>query len=141
MSTWFLSQTLSEFTRLFIGFMFIFSGFVKLPDLKGFWKIVIQYGVVPPKLTKPFAYSQPFIEMVIGAGILVGTIPVLWTGLALGMLVVATYFVYAGLRKGKEMENCGCFGVAFKVKLTWRKFWENVIWILLALQLFVSNLF
>ena len=139
MFEWFFSQTLTEFSHLLIGYMFIFSGFVKLPDLKGFWKIVIQYGVVPPKLTKTVAYTQPFVELVIGWFVLLGVMPMILAGLALLMMLGTTYFVWVGLHKNKEMENCGCFGVAFKVKLTWRKFFENCIWILLALQLFLST--
>ncbi len=140
MLDWLFSETVTGFTRLFIGYMLIFSGFVKLPDLKGFWRIVMQYGIVPPKLTKTVAYTQPFMELVIGLFTLLGIFPVLWTALALLMMIGATFFVWTGLRKHKAMENCGCFGVAFKVKLTWRKFAENCVWILFALQLFVSTL-
>lgn len=140
MLDWFFSQTLTGFSRLFTGYMLLFSGFVKLPDLKGFWKIVIQYGVVPPKLTKAVAYTQPFAELVIGWFLLIGVMPVLWSGLALLMMIGTTFFVYTGLKKHKALENCGCFGVAFKVRLTWRKFGENIIWILIALQLFVGSL-
>lgn len=121
--------------RIILSALLIFSGLVKVFDLRGFSVIVAGYSILPRKLVKPLAYGQPFIEVIIGLW-LSSNWQLRWAALAsLAMLIAATLFVLAGLVRKKRMENCGCYGAIIKVPLTWRKFFENLVWIALAAAL------
>lgn len=117
--------------RIVLGLLLIISGFLKVPSLRAFSVIVASYGILPRKLVKPLAYLQPFIEIVIGSWVLSGEF-LFEAGLAgMALMGVTTLFVLFALIKKKKMDNCGCYGVAVKVPLSWRKFTENVVWVAL----------
>lgn len=125
--------------RIVLGLLLIITGFLKVPNLRAFSVIVASYGILPRKWVKPLAYTQPFIEVIIGSWVLSGQ-QLFWAGLAgMSLMAVATLFVLFALIKKKKMDNCGCYGVAVKIPLTWKKFWENIIWVaLFALLAFAS---
>lgn len=125
--------------RIVLGLLLIVTGLLKLPNLRAFSVIVASYGILPRKLVKPLAYMQPFIEVIIGSWVLSGEY-LFEAGLAgMALMAVATLFVLSALLKKKKMDNCGCYGIAVKIPLTWRKFGENVVWVaLFALLSFAS---
>ena len=127
-----LPAALITLARVILGGLLIFSGVIKFFGLRQFAIIVASYGVLPRQLVKPLAYGQPVIETIIGLWLL-SDYELRWAALAgLAVFVVATFFVLAALIKKKKMENCGCYGTLIKVPLTWRKFFENLVWIALA---------
>jgi len=121
--------------RVILGILFIVSGALKFPNLKGFAVIVASYKLLPRFLVKPVAYTQPFIEFAIGWWILSGKylLWAAWAGLAL--IVVADIFVLKAFLQKKKMKNCGCYGTSLKVPLDWKKIVENGIWTLLFIVL------
>ncbi|RJQ21391.1 DoxX family membrane protein [Candidatus Woesearchaeota archaeon] len=125
--------------RIVLGLLLIVTGILKIPNLRGFSVIVASYGLLPRVLVRPLAYAQPFVEFVIGAWVLSGK-QLFWGALAgLGLMLIANVFVLYALVQKKKMDNCGCYGVAVRVPLTWKKFGENVVWTLLfALLAFAS---
>lgn len=126
--------------RLALAALFLFSGIMKLFDLKGFSVTVVKFGMLPRKLVKPFAYGLPFVEIVIGALLLL-TIQLQLAALAAAVLMVISEIGIAGaLIKQKKIDNCGCFGAAFKVPVSWRKFAENIGWLVAALAVFWATL-
>jgi hypothetical protein len=117
--------------RIILGILFIFTASLKFPNLKGFAVIVASYNALPRWMVKPAAYSLPFIEFIVGWWILSGK-ALLYSALAgLALMIIATLFVLKGLLQSKKMENCGCYGTSISVPLTWKKFIENVVWIIL----------
>jgi len=117
--------------RLVLGLLLIITALLKIPNLRGFSVIVASYGVLPKPLVKPLAYLQPLVELVAGSWILLGR--QLFWGALLGcvLMLAATFFVGVALVQKKKVQNCGCYGVAFKIPLSWKKFVENVVWVLL----------
>ncbi len=135
-----IPQTLAQISQVLIGTLFVVTGVFKICDLKKFYITVVKYGALPRQLTKPAAYSQPFIEVIIGIGVLLPYEP-FWSSLAaLTLLVVATGFVLFALLKNKKIDDCGCYGAIVKVPVTWKKAVENIIWIALAVILVWSAL-
>ena len=133
-------QTIAFLVKIILGLLFVISGIVKLPDLNGFFIIVVQYGVLKGKLAKAFAYSFPFVEIIVGLMLLIGYIPLLFSGLVLILLLISTSGVIYAMYQKKKMDNCGCYGVAMKVPIGPKKILENSIWIILAVYLLVSNI-
>src|SRR5574341_625795 len=121
--------------RIILGILFIITGALKFPNLKGFSVIVASYGLLPRQLVKPAAYAQPVIEFIVGWWILSGKGLFYSATAGLILMIVANIFVASGLIQKKKMENCGCYGVAIKVPLTWKKFAENIIWTILFIVL------
>jgi len=117
--------------RILLGALFLFSSTMKLTNLKGFYLIFLQYGLVKGSVAKPFAYLLVFSELLVGILLLINW-QLFYAGIgALIILIGSTYgvlYIYLGKRK---MENCGCFGTAIKIPIDGRKVIENAVWILL----------
>jgi len=124
--------------RIMLGILFIITGAIKFPNLKGFSVIVASYGLLPRQVVKPAAYAQPVFEFIIGWWILSGK-QLFYASIAgLLMMIVADIFIIKGLMQKKKMENCGCYGVAIKVPLTWKKLVENIVWTILFIVLIIA---
>jgi uncharacterized membrane protein YphA (DoxX/SURF4 family) len=124
--------------RIILGLLYIITAALKFPNLKGFSIIVASYGIVPRKLVKPMAYAQPVIEFLIGWWILSGKY-LFYSAIAGTLLmIVANIFVLSALINKKKMENCGCYGAGIKIPLSWKKFWENLIWTALFAVLIIA---
>jgi len=124
--------------RVILGVLFIVTGALKLPNLKGFSIIVASYGLLPRQLVKPAAYIQPFIEFIIGWWILSGKYLLYASIAGLLLMLSANVFVIKGLMQKKKMENCGCYGTAIAVPLTWKKLAENIVWTILSILLILG---
>jgi len=122
-----------------LGVLFIFSGLVKLPDLKGFSKIVIAYNLLPLKLSRVMGYVLPFVELITGGILLNGGYVFYGAVLGLLQLIVVTFALMKIYKRKKKMENCGCFGTSIKVPVTKRKLAENVFWILLTAYVVIQT--
>ncbi len=130
-----IPTALVALVRVILGGLFLFSGVVKFFGLKRFALIIASYGMLPRQLVKPFAYTLPFAETIVGLWLLSNQ-ALQWSGLAaLILLIISTGGVLGALIKKKRMENCGCYGVLVKVPLSWKKFVENIFWIALAVVL------
>lgn len=124
--------------RIILGILFIISASLKFPNLKGFSVIIASYKILPRWLVKPAAYSQPFIEFIIGWWILSGKYLYYsaWAGLAL--IVVADLFLLKAFLQKKKIKNCGCYGTTVKIPLDWKKVIENAIWTILFIILIMA---
>lgn len=126
-------------TRAALGLLLVISGSLKLPDIKGFSRTVMAYGILPRALAKFTGRIIPFVEIILGGMLLLGLQLLLASILTLLYLAGITCVLVVALVQKKRMENCGCFGTAFKVPLTWKKVLENLVWIALAVhQIFIA---
>lgn len=127
--------------RILIGLLFTITAILKIKDLRGFYLIFLQYGIFAPKIAKPLAYTQPFIELITGILILANQKILFYSSLAaLGLLAVATFFVAYGYAKQLKMKNCGCYGTAIKSPLSAKKIAENILWIIIIAYVFLSTI-
>jgi len=115
-----------------LGVLFVFSGIIKMSDLKGFSKIVIAYNMLPLGLSRLMGYVLPFVEIITGGILLNGGYVFYGAVVGLLQLIVVTFALVKIYKRKKKMDNCGCFGTSIKVPVTKRKLAENVFWILLA---------
>ena len=135
-------KLLVHLSRIFVGAMFIFSGFVKLVDPIGSqYKFQEYFGESVLNLEFLIPFALPFSILLIIAEIMLGVMLLLgykskltvWSllGLTTLFLLLTWYSAYYN-----KVTDCGCFGDA--IKLTpWETFWKNVILIGLILLLLI----
>jgi uncharacterized membrane protein YphA (DoxX/SURF4 family) len=92
--------------KLCLAGVFIYSGSVKLLDVKGFARMVSQYGLVPDSLLAPVAIGLPVLEVLAGVGLLF-EIPGALSAIS-GMLVMFISILWYGVLKDLDID-CGCF--------------------------------
>lgn len=133
------SALITPILRIILGLLFTLSSIFKMPDLKGFSTIVASYGLLPKQLVKPSSYSLPFIELAIGLALLFGIYLREAAFLGIIMMMNANIFViYAYFTR--KLDNCGCYGIAFKVPVNLNKLIENLVWTIAFAALFLLNL-
>ena len=130
-------------SRIFVGAMFIFSGFVKLVDPIGSQYKFEEYfseGVLNLEFLIP--YALPFsivliiVEIMLGVSLLLGYKSKTTTWSLLGLTTIFLFLTWYSAYYNK-VTDCGCFGDA--IKLTpWETFWKNILLIGLILILLIG---
>jgi uncharacterized membrane protein YphA (DoxX/SURF4 family)/peroxiredoxin len=130
-----------QIVRVFVGVLFIISGFVKLNDPVGFSFKLEEYfsqGVLNLPFLEPYALAIALIvviaEVVLGVMLLVGFKPkfTLWSLLL--MIIFFSFLTFYSAYFNK-VTDCGCFGDA--VKLTpWESFAKDIFLLVLLLILY-----
>lgn len=130
--------------RIFVGVLFIISGYIKLNDPVGFSFKLEEYfspSVLDLGIFVPYALAISIfvviIEVLLGVMLLVGFKVkfTLWS--LLGMIVFFTFLTFYSAYFNK-VTDCGCFGDA--IKLTpWESFTKDIILLVLILILFFAQ--
>lgn len=92
--------------RIALGGIFIYSGVVKLADVKGFASLISQYDLVPDLLLAPLAIGLPGLELLAGIALLF-EIPGALSAIFAMLLMFCTVLWY-GILKDLDID-CGCF--------------------------------
>jgi len=129
-------------SRLLVGFVFIFSGFVKGVDPLGTaFKIedyLIVYGMdwlIPLSLAMSIVLCA--IEFVLGVYLVLNVKPVSSSWLLLFMMSFFTLLtLYDAIYE--PVSDCGCFGDAIKLS-NWETFYKNVVLMVPTILLFVQR--
>lgn len=95
--------------RVLMGGIFIYSGAVKLLDVKGFARMISLYELVPDQLLAPVAIGLPALELLAGIGILFEISGALSAIFA--MLIMFCSILWYGILKDLDID-CGCFSTA-----------------------------
>lgn len=130
--------------RIFVGVLFVISGYIKLNDPVGFSFKLEEYfsqGVLNLPFFEPYALAISIfvviLEVLLGVLLIVGYKPkfTLWS--LLGMIVFFTFLTFYSAYFNK-VTDCGCFGDA--IKLTpWESFTKDVVLLVLILLLFFGR--
>ncbi len=139
-----MKKAIVAFARIFVGALFIFSGFVKLNDPLGFSYKLEEYfeeGVLNMEFLIPYALELAvFIviyELLLGITLLIGLFPKFTRWSLLLMIVFFTFLTFYSAYFNK-VTDCGCFGDA--IPLTpWQSFYKDVILLILILLLFFNE--
>ena len=132
-----------QLSRILVGALFIFSGFVKLVDPIGsqykfqeyFSESVLNMEFLIP-YALPFAILLIVAEILLGVMILIGYKSKLtvWSLFVLTLIFLFLTWYSAYYNK---VTDCGCFGDAIKLS-TWETFYKNVILIALIVLLLIK---
>lgn len=135
---------ITQVSRVLVGALFIFSGFIKLNDPVGFsFKLDEYFGadVLNLPFLQPFALWIALIvvilEVLLGIALLIGYQRKLTSWLLLLMIVFFTFLTFYSAYFNK-VTDCGCFGDA--IPLTpWQSFGKDVVLSILILIIFFNQ--
>lgn len=130
--------------RIFVGVLFIISGFIKLNDPVGFSFKLEEYfspSVLDLEIFVPYALAISIlvviVEVLLGVMLIIGFKVKLTLWSLLGMIVFFTFLTFYSAYFNK-VTDCGCFGDA--IKLTpWESFTKDIILLVLILLLFFGK--
>ncbi|MBD0778009.1 DoxX family protein [Maribacter sp. ANRC-HE7] len=132
------------FSRIFVGFLFIFSGFVKLNDPVGFtFKLEEYFSEAVLNLTFLMPYALGFALFVVVFEILLGVMLLLgfrlkFTLWSLFLMIVFFGFLTFYSAYFNKVTDCGCFGDA--VNLTpWGSFTKDMVLLVFIIILLVGK--
>lgn len=137
-----MSKIMINFSRLFVGVLFIFSGLIKANDPLGFgYKLQEYFEVFHMPFFSGFATGIAIflcvLEIVLGALLLLG----LWGRQVMkSLLVLIVFFTFLTFVSAafKVVTSCGCFGDA--IPLTpWQSFGKDIILLILIVYLYLKR--
>jgi len=134
-------KIIATISRILVGLLFTFSGFVKAVDPIGSAYKFEEYfsdlfhlpGLVP--FAFPLAVIMCAAELAIGLLLLLNVFPKLTSLGALLLMLFFTPLTYY-LALTNAVQDCGCFGDAIKLT-NWETFWKNVIILVPVLIVFL----
>ena len=136
-------KKLIGFVRVFVGILFIISGFVKLNDPVGFSFKLQEYfapDVLNIEFLSPFALGLAIIlvivELVLGVALIIGYYKRLTMWLLLLMIIFFTFLTFYSAYFNK-VTDCGCFGDALSLT-PWQSFTKDVILLIMIVFLFIN---
>ncbi|MFQ6676239.1 MAG: MauE/DoxX family redox-associated membrane protein [Fidelibacterota bacterium] len=115
--------------RLILGGMLLYASFDKIADPSSFQRAVANYRMIPYAYTNLLAVVLPWLELYVGACLIVGIFVDGATLLTMGMMVVFIAALSQATVRGLDIE-CGCFKGASKVGI--RRIAEDVVWFAMA---------
>ncbi|SDM55394.1 BT_3928 family protein [Pedobacter antarcticus] len=131
-----------NFSRIFVGVLFIFSGLIKANDPLGFgYKLQEYFDVFHMPWLSPFATGIAIflciLEIVLGALLLFGFWSRKVTAGLLGIIIFFTFLTFVSAAF-KVVTSCGCFGDA--IPLTpWQSFSKDLVLLVLIIYLFINR--
>ncbi|MFW5872742.1 MAG: BT_3928 family protein [bacterium] len=137
-----MMKVIRVLARVFLGLIFIFSGFVKAVDPLGTtYKLLDYFEAFQIGFLSFFAFPLSILlngaEFLIGIALLIGLRMRLtsWVTLIFMSFFLVLTFIIA---LTNPVTDCGCFGDAL-VLSNWQTFWKNVLFMGFALIIFFSG--
>jgi uncharacterized membrane protein YphA (DoxX/SURF4 family) len=139
-----MKNIITQFSRVFVGLLFIISGLIKLNDPVGFsYKLAEYFGenVLNLPFLAPFALAIAvflvIFETVLGIMLLIGFKRqfTLWSLLL--MIVFFTFLTFYSAYFNK-VTDCGCFGDALKLT-PWQSFTKDVVLLFFIVILYINK--
>lgn len=141
-----MRNIITQFSRVFVGLLFIFSGLIKLNDPVGFSYKLEEYfnaNVLNMEFLIPFALVIAcfvvIFEVVLGVMLLIGFKPKFTVWSLLAMIVFFTFLTFYSAYFNK-VTDCGCFGDALKLT-PWESFYKDITLLFFILILFFNQKF
>lgn len=94
--------------RLFLGYIFLSSGWEKLQHLTDFYQTVISYKVLPDQLAYFYAVCLPWLELFAGAYLILGLFVRFTASLSSLLTLSFIIAISIALATGNEVD-CGCY--------------------------------
>jgi len=139
-----MKKTLTHFSRIFVGTLFIISGLIKLNDPVGFSYKLAEYFseavfnlpfLVPFSLT--LALFLVVLEVLLGIMLLIGYKSKFTIWSLLLMIVFFTFLTFYSAYYD-VVKDCGCFGDALHLT-PWQSFTKDIVLLFFILILYVNK--
>lgn len=144
-----VNKVLVEISRVILGVVFIFSGFVKAVDPFGTaYKIEDYFAAFHLSslsfLSMPLSFLQAIIEFAMGACMLFGLYRK-WNSRLMLLVMIFMTILTLYIAVSDPVEDCGCFGDALVIS-NWQTFYKNIVLLICSIITFkycerISNLF
>lgn len=139
-----MKNIITQFSRIFVGILFIISGLIKLNDPVGFSYKLAEY-FSEPVFNMPFfepysltiALILVILEVVLGVMLLIGHNSKFTILNLLIMIVLFTFLTFYSAYYN-VVKDCGCFGDALKLT-PWQSFTKDVVLLFFILILFINQ--
>ncbi len=138
-----MKNFITQFSRIFVGLLFIISGLIKLNDPVGFSYKLAEYFSEPVfnmPIFVPYALALSIflviLEVVLGVMLLVGN-RIKFTVWSLLILIVLFTFLTFYSAYYNVVKDCGCFGDALKLT-PWQSFTKDLVLLFFILILFIN---
>jgi len=138
-----MKNIITQFSRIFVGILFIISGLIKLNDPVGFsYKLAEYFGepVFNLPFLVPFALSIAIflviLEVVLGIMLLIGYHSKITVWCLLILIVKFTFLTFYSAYFD-VVKDCGCFGDALHLT-PWQSFSKDIVLLLFILILFFN---
>lgn len=139
-----MKNIITQFSRIFVGLLFIISGLIKLNDPIGFsYKLAEYFG--EPVFNMPFlvpfalaiALFLVIVEVVLGVMLLIGYKSKFTINSLLLLIVFFTFLTFYSAYFD-VVKDCGCFGDALHIT-PWQSFTKDVVLLFFILILFFNR--
>ncbi|HEY6142791.1 MAG TPA: BT_3928 family protein, partial [Flavobacterium sp.] len=139
-----MKNIITQFSRLFVGILFIISGLIKLNDPLGFSYKLEEY-FSEPVFNMPFfvpyalaiALFIVILEVVLGVMLLIGYKSKITIWLLLLLIIKFTFLTFYSAYFD-VVKDCGCFGDALHLT-PWQSFTKDVVLLFFILILFINK--
>lgn len=133
-------KAIREISRILIGLVFVFSGFVKGIDILGSnYKFTDYFNAFGTEWAIMFSFALAiilsFAEFAIGAAILTNYKVKFFSWLLLAFMAFFLPFTLF-IALANPVKDCGCFGDALVIT-NWQTFYKNIVLTILAVTVFI----
>lgn len=111
-------QELAVIAAFALGATLLASGVEKLRDRTGFVLAVMEYRILPTRLSIVYGRALPFAEVLVGLALIAGFVPLAAGAAALALLASFLVGVTVNMARGRELD-CHCFGSRSNEPLGW----------------------
>ena len=139
-----MKNAITQFSRIFVGILFIISGLIKLNDPVGFSYKLAEYFSEPvfnlpflEPFSLPLALFLVVIEVLLGIMLLIGYKSKFTIWSLLLMIVFFTFLTFYSAYFD-VVKDCGCFGDALHLT-PWESFTKDVVLLFFILILFANK--
>ena len=125
------------FARLCLGGVFLASAVTKLMDREGTAVSMSRYPFLPSGFGRFIAYTFPYVELLVGAMLILGLFTRYAAVASVGMYILFTILITYDLTRGQN-QSCHCFGRLSAEKLTPVAVVRNVLLLALSVVVFLA---
>ena len=123
--------------RCLLGLVFLYASYDKILDPGKFARDIANYHIVPFGLENSIAIILPWLELLIGAGIILGIFLDGSVVLSGSFLILFIFMIFQAMMRGFNIE-CGC-GLKEGEMVGWTKILENIVFLGASYIVFYSR--
>ena len=113
--------------RVILGCIFVYASYDKILDPEKFARGIANYHIVPFGLENSIAIILPWLELLIGFGLIAGIMVDGSAVISGGLLMIFIVFILQAILRGFNIE-CGC-GLKEGEMVGWSKILENIVFL------------
>lgn len=117
--------------RVVLGAIFIVAGASKVGNATAFAAQIAGFRILPEAVISPMAIALPFLELLLGAYLVIGLFTRTAAWIAALLLLAFDGAVASAVVRGMSV-SCGCFGPQDKTVTTWAEVARDAVFVLLA---------